>query len=1234
MNKGIDQNSRRPKALDPKNVLLDERTMLDMVRFTLSLSEYVKFYGLHNEVEGSWLDVFKSDPIFSIAQIASLDMETLRKQNETILKSAHSEFDSEITLSFVEDHLKMISSALNWSMSFEQSKYTGSLKRELDQILDSAATYLHEIKQWVYQLGNSVSEKNEFEDLNERIQDQIRQLKLSAEVKSAINDQLEQTNLTEERLFKAFTNTYSSLVFLKEKAAKKFEEELFNYNLHPPHTGLLFTFFKLFDHLRADINTITGKHLKYYYEEMLQLKSKEADPHRALMSVALQAGKKELDISKGEPFEFIFENKTAMIFEAEEASQINKAVIKDIRTLFKGYEPPLSDELLIDSSGPGRIYGTHIYNGEDNSIYKADSSSTKLVSILGDKKETFGDDLRTEEPSIGIVVSSPVFILEKGIQQIRLTFSLTEESYQNTRSYLTHLYHGVHAIGGKSKDESSFNLEWNITSLIRDAFLCYLSCESGWKLIEKATARLIADEPSFELIINLDQDQDMMVPLDSAIHDGDFISEWPCIKLLLNTNTPIYSYDFLSLLIVENLAIRTRVSEVTDFKLSNSIGPLDQSIPFTPFGPLPSVGSFLRIENPLIFHRNLSELYIKLDWSGLPLDRNGFEAYYKMYPYKMDNSSFRCALGLSRNLHRGDQASSQSEELFEATDIGAFVKNERTLKVDLERLTFRDRITLADGEPLPGTTALHLVLVAPEVAFGHHVYNNIYTEAVLKGSRFIRRRVEIPNQPYTPTLEQLVITYSNSVKINMLRKKDEKLSDVKLIHLYPFGHVQVYPGLVKGACSLIPRIEHRGNLLLGLEQAVSGQIVNIGFELQPAKWLHTIFQKPKIHWEYLIDNEWLSLNTYVLEDSTEGLVRSGIVKIEIPETIQLDNTRMPLGKFWIRAVSDDIRSLNSKISAVFAQAVSLISVPANQQTEELQPDQTKVVKIGIDGKVGIDTVLGPFNMEWGDFGEKKLAMYSRIGERMRHHNRGVSHWDFERLVLNRFSEIERIRVYGRNSRPNELVNTSNMQVVVIPKGDPAGKFERRRKEVPCHTIFRIREYLRKFSSPYVHIEVSNPVYEELKVRCRVKFTDVKRRGYLRNKLNQELIRFLSPGNEKSLIPEEFDQSVSKTEILNFIEKRHYVDFVTSFSVLQIVEVMGRYRIIDTARGLRKENEDRAKPIDILRTISAYATLTSAPGHLIEFVEDDETFREPEKSGYGDLFLESDFILSDSEGKYY
>ena len=53
--------------------------------------------------------------------------------------------------------------------------------------------------------------------------------------------------------------------------------------------------------------------------------------------------------------------------------------------------------------------------------------------------------------------------------------------------------------------------------------------------------------------------------------------------------------------------------------------------------------------------------------------------------------------------------------------------------------------------------------------------------------------------------------------------------------------------------------------------------------------------------------------------------KSGIVKFKIPNSVQVDNTRLEKGKLWIKAEYSDIENLNSRVKGIFTQAVTIES---------------------------------------------------------------------------------------------------------------------------------------------------------------------------------------------------------------------------------------------------------------------------------------------------------------------
>ena len=96
------------------------------------------------------------------------------------------------------------------------------------------------------------------------------------------------------------------------------------------------------------------------------------------------------------------------------------------------------------------------------------------------------------------------------------------------------------------------------------------------------------------------------------------------------------------------------------------------------------------------------------------------------------------------------------------------------------------------------------------------------------------------------------------------------------------------------------------------------------------------------------------------------------------------------------------------------------------------------------------------------------------------------------------------------------------------------------------TLLAIQDYLSKLSSPFVHVHAKNPNYEEVIVSFKVKFNNGVDKGYYMKQLNVEIVRFLTPWAFDENADVLFTQKIYASSVINFIEERSYVDFITEF----------------------------------------------------------------------------------------
>jgi hypothetical protein len=133
------------------------------------------------------------------------------------------------------------------------------------------------------------------------------------------------------------------------------------------------------------------------------------------------------------------------------------------------------------------------------------------------------------------------------------------------------------------------------------------------------------------------------------------------------------------------------------------------------------------------------------------------------------------------------------------------------------------------------------------------------------------------------------------------------------------------------------------------------------------------------------------------------------------------------------------------------------------------------------------------------------------------------------------------------------------------------------------TLIAIQEYLKTLTSPFVHVHAKNPVYEQIIVQFKVQFYSGTDKGYYMKKLNEEIVHYLTPWAFDDNAEVKFNQKIYASSIINFIEERTYVDFITDFTMgvccnecCPPLEPAG----IGSIGGIVRENENTEHPLPL------------------------------------------------------
>ncbi|MDQ3109394.1 MAG: hypothetical protein M3R17_05825, partial [Bacteroidota bacterium] len=715
-----------------------------------------------------------------------------------------------------------------------------------------------------------------------------------------------------------------------------------------------------------------------------------------------------------------------------------------------------------------------------------------------------------------------------------------------------------------------------------------------------------------------------------ALHNGNFDTPWPVLRMMLNTkDSPVYAHSLLSEILVNRIRIRTEVKGMRKLALYSNAGKLSVDKPFQPFGALPVPGSYLLVGCSEALSKNIQSLRLNLSWHDLPPD--GFAEYYKGYPGEITNASFTTGIAL---LQGGNFLPLREEQqrmgLFHdaATDHperGIPVRQETALdKINISLLRLRPSWCVPSQQLSFGTETqdgfIKLELLTPPIGFGSEEYAPLLSSTILKNSK-TKKPQPLPRLPYTPVLTNFSLDYTAEFD------SDTAVSDgdlpIGIYRHHPFGMERVSIASSFRNVSLLPTLDNEGYLYIGITGLELPQPLTILFKLSDeSSYSH---ESPGVvTWSFLSKNTWKKFrDDRVLADGTKRFVQPGIVELDLPAEMTNDNTIMPSGLYWICASVREKSHCVSHAKLLATQAAGVTWKDAGNSFAHLDEPLPAGRIVKTKQKIPeIKSVFQPLPSVGGKMPEEKREAYTRLSERIGHRNRALLPVDYERIVLQQFPTVYKAQCFP-DMNGEGLHKRGNVLVVVVPDID-------RRKDI---NIFRpkdsysmlqdVTEFLRERASPFTTIEVRNPLYERVKVIASIKFRKGVDSGFYLRQLNQDMRAFLSPWLYDSHVELRLGGFISRSDVLGFIERQPYVDFVTGLSVVVTKDHNGFFTLEDTAR----MPDDRHKDHDIgtLHAGKPWSILVTASRHLFTAI-DEEMMLPPESRGIDNLAVGDDFII--------
>ncbi|MEM7038778.1 MAG: hypothetical protein AAF570_17465, partial [Bacteroidota bacterium] len=343
-----------------------------------------------------------------------------------------------------------------------------------------------------------------------------------------------------------------------------------------------------------------------------------------------------------------------------------------------------------------------------------------------------------------------------------------------------------------------------------------------------------------------------------------------------------------------------------------------------------------------------------------------------------------------------------------------------------------------------------------------------------------------------------------------------------------------------------------GTLMIGLTNLTPPQDLTLLFKIAEGTG-NVDYAVPDVTWSYLSNNQWKPFHfTHIISDSTLGLVRSGLIHFSMPKDATSENTIMPAGKHWIRAeVTGNSPALPDMLE-VIAQAGLAQFVDVENDPERLRnPLAAETIAKAVEKDFSVKEILQPYESFGGRVKEESTEFYRNMSEHLRHKGRAINIWDYEHIVLDRFPEVYRCKCLNHTFKTAEVA-LGNVTVIVVPNLQRVKGVNPLEPRVSVGTIQGIHKELSGIISPFITLEVRNPQYEQIKLDFQVQMRSGFDYQFYAARLHEELIAYLTPWAHDNAIDIGFGGRVYKSVLLDFVEERPYVDYVSEFKMYHIV----------------------------------------------------------------------------------
>lgn len=926
----------------------------------------------------------------------------------------------------------------------------------------------------------------------------------------------------------------------------------------PPHLAVFSTFLQLYKEPQRLLNNLTGRHLDFYYGDVLGLKKAPAVPDKVHLLFSLKKNAGPVLLPKGTTFI----GGKDISYKLLRDTLVNHASVARVRSLF------------INPQQKNALHVAPVANSADGLGSTPDP--------LQPAWKGFGD-ASLPLAKLGFALSSDVLRLNEGSRKITAVLEL-----ENFPAFTS-------------------------TAVFAQLFEISLTGEKGWIgpfAITPSITGGSGNTATATLDIFLSENDPAVTDFNPGLHGYDFDTTAPLLQLLLNNQKGDFGYEQLKTVNLKAATLNVEVNGIKNLQLENDAGVLNAKKPFLPFGATPDTGATFYVGCEEAFTKRLKNFSITLNWKNIPI--NNLATYFDNYPGNISNESFTVTAAFkdgrgwasTENTDRkslfNQQASSPVTLNFTNPSFSVFapllpvpwrtmdVKPAKvtgyTLKQSLQHTipmmqpnaspSLRVQKTFSPLLQLQPVFWVSLLRFLPPVAkkkgyltlrlnqsFLFREYREVYAKAVLD---FTKQQSAtpppaLPKEPFAPEVQSLTFNYSatsGKVLFTDASLNDYLNAETRFFHIGVFGQMRehlyqhAHAGLSSGAyVKLLPQYPDEGELYVGITGIGAADSLTLLFQLAEGS-ANPDKAKTTIRWMVLCDNYWKKLDeAHITFDSTKGLLTSGVMQFLMPQEATVINTLLQPDFIWLKGAVQQNADAVSRLLAIQANAGIAQYVDDGRQPEHLHTPLPPSSISKLATPVGnIKSIRQPSASFGGRRQETATQFYIRVSERLRHKERSIALWDYERLLLQHFPQLYKVKCIPHAS-DTSFCDPGHTLTVVVPHLTNQFAANPFQPKADKNTLDQVLTFLEGHSTTWASHHVRNPVYEPVKVVSTLVLQKGKATNFFKQEANKQLQQFLSPwasGGDKNM---RFGGKLTKSMIIRFLESLDFVDYIADLKLL-------------------------------------------------------------------------------------